>query len=102
MFREEEIRVTWERLAITNQDLASFDGPQLVPVKIGDTRSVSFIEEHGTWAKHGDEYYGAEVEALDLEALQDRVRLFIRIYVDDEAWAETERLELEDLRSSAS
>ncbi len=34
MFREEEIRVTWERLAITNQDLASFDGPQLVPVKM--------------------------------------------------------------------
>ena len=81
-------RVTWKRLAITDADLKSFSGFQLVPVKTSDTRAVRFTEEHGD--------FGAEVEALDQLVLQKRVRAFIDDWIDWTAWHETEKLENED------
>jgi hypothetical protein len=81
--------LTWERLAITEEDLASFSGPQLVPVKEDDTRAKAYIERYGR--------YGAEVEALNQTVLLDRVRDFITLHTDPEMWAVSEGLEKADV-----
>jgi hypothetical protein len=94
--------VTWERLAITDEDLRGFEEYQLVPVKDKDTRAKTFVEAHGESARRGNEYFGSEVEALDLGELQSRVRNHITMSTDDTVWQETEALEEEDLERLSS
>lgn len=92
--------LTWERLAVSYEDLQSFSGPQLVAVKEdsedhngqkkkGDTRAKAYVETYGR--------FGAEVEALDQTVLLDRVRDFIDLYTDHEMWSISEGLEKADV-----
>src|SRR5207245_2100789 len=78
--------LTWERLAITDEDLAKFKGFQLVPVKEDDTRSAEFKWEHRDSSKRDGQFFGAEVEALEQEVLQARVKAFIQQFIDADAW----------------
>jgi len=91
--------LTWERLAITDDDLRSFSGPQLVLSKEdtedgrGDTRAKAYVELYGR--------YGAEVEALEQTVLLDRVRNFITLHTNLLTWSASETLEKLELERLA-
>ena len=92
--------LTWERLAITEDDLRSFKGPQLVAAKEdtedgkkGDPRAKAYVETYGR--------FGAEVEALDQTVLLNRVRNFIFLHMDPKAWDASEAIETQELERLA-
>ncbi|MDM4015270.1 hypothetical protein [Roseiconus lacunae] len=86
--------ITWERIALVEED---FGNHQLIEldVKLTDTRSKSFIEEHGTRC--------AEVDALNPNEIRRRVRDSIMQYVPNDQWErlrEIEQLERETWEST--
>lgn len=87
-------KMTWERIGVTYQDFLGFSGSQLVSVKEetelkkGDPRAKAYIAEYGE--------FGSEVEALEVEMVQQRVRDFVKKHTDPKAWAASEALEAAD------
>ncbi|MEO1616826.1 MAG: hypothetical protein AAFV88_13300 [Planctomycetota bacterium] len=86
--------VTWERLALNQQDFDEF-GLHELEVKLTDTRARSFIKEHGERC--------AEVDALDPKVIRERVRNAIMQYVPSDEWErlkDVERIEREAWEST--
>lgn len=78
----------WQRIAITESDLQTFNEVQRIPVKDGDSRAKSYIERFG--------YFGAEVEALPQTELFNRIQDFVNGFKDERLWEESQQLEAED------
>ncbi len=86
--------ITWERLALVEDDFDEHDLYEL-PVKKTDSRSKAFIEEYGERC--------AEVDALPPNIIRDRVREAIMRYIPQTEWdrlKEVERIERESWEST--
>jgi hypothetical protein len=79
-----EMRIVWQRLAVSGDDIEKFNLMPLSPKK-SDSRYRKFIEEHGNQA--------VEVDALPPDELRKRVRKSIEQFVPQEEWNRLKEVE---------
>jgi hypothetical protein len=82
-------QISWARLAITETDFLGLPTEARVPVKAGDTRKSDYVKLYCS--------HGAEVEALDLPVLRDRVKTFIEGNINQISWNESIASESKDI-----
>lgn len=102
-FRE---RISWERIAATEQDLRTMPAKYKLPIKEaerdeetgqlikGDTRSEAYK------AKYGDQCIEVEaLEVLKIGEIADRLDRAIQRTIDMDAWAASERKQKQEIRA---